>query len=48
MVSWPFLILCISVAVIIGYLIYAIVNRNKKAEYYKKLDKWRKNRNASL
>jgi hypothetical protein len=36
------LLICIILVVIIGYLIFEIINANTKIGYYKKLDKWRK------
>jgi hypothetical protein len=42
--NWLFLCICLILAVIIGYLIFVIISKNKKAEYYKKLDKWRKSK----
>jgi uncharacterized integral membrane protein len=42
--NWLFLIMCLILAAIIGYLLFAMINSNGKAEYYKKLDRWRKNK----
>jgi uncharacterized integral membrane protein len=40
--NWLLMFICLILIAIIGYLIYLLIKTNKRIEYYKKLDKWRK------
>jgi YbbR domain-containing protein len=42
--DWLLLIMCLIIAAMTCYLLYVMLNANKKSNYYKKFNKWRKNK----